>query len=93
VSGSAYGAETPADRATRGRARLRRALLAARRCPCDPTRGDSCRYCDGTAADGSDRMVAHVVAAATTQLDHDERQMLAEAAGLGVHTRQMEPTR
>lgn len=36
-------------------ARIDRALLAAGRCPCDPTRGMSCRYCDGTDADERDQ--------------------------------------
>ncbi len=33
------------------RTQLRDILLAARMCPCDPTRGQSCRYCDGTDED------------------------------------------
>lgn len=33
-----------------GSGRTRAVLIAARICPCDPTNGQSCRHCDGTAA-------------------------------------------
>lgn len=38
---------------------LRALLLSAGMCPCDPTRGQSCRYCDGTDADDRERARAH----------------------------------
>lgn len=75
---------TSADRAAAGAARIDRAVLAAGRCPCDPTRGMSCRYCDGTDADEREaRREAwraarphRTTAPATTD---DEAQMLQEA--------------
>lgn len=30
-------------------------FIRARICPCDPTRGESCRLCDGTASDERER--------------------------------------
>lgn len=81
MSRPAHWAETPGDRAARGRARLARALLAARRCPCDPTRGQSCRYCDGTDADDRELALAARDRRRKAEAEHRAalHEMLAEA--------------
>lgn len=38
--------------------RERERLIRAGFCPCDPTRGQSCRNCDGTAADEREAWIA-----------------------------------
>jgi hypothetical protein len=44
-------------------------LIRARICPCDPTRGDSCRHCDGT-DDGSAQAAIKAAVAAVTARQH-----------------------
>jgi hypothetical protein len=68
---------TRQERAAAGAARIDRALLAARRCPCDPTRGMSCRYCDGT--DAEDRETRADARARARQDERDEAEMLRDA--------------
>lgn len=66
-----------AERAAAGAARIDRALLSARICPCDPTRGMSCRYCDGT--DAEEREARSDAWARARQDERDEAAMLREA--------------